>query len=197
MLKTQCSFVVLVALILIGQTAGAAGATNYLHGDTWVQLQGWADDGSADPGNAAVTVVDFGDASYAFGYKWSDGAMGSDMILALNSQTGLVVDYTHWDAFGLAIDQLSYDGYVATSDWINSYLGYWGSDDGVVWTPHSTGVSGRALVDGNWDGWSLETDTVNYILQNPPDTPVPEPGAVALLATGAVALLRRGRLRAQ
>ena len=196
MLKTQRSLVTLVVLTLAASVVCAA-PMDYLHGSTWVQLQGWADDGSTDPGNVAVTVLDFGDASYAFGYKWSDGAMGSDMILALDSQTGLVVDYTDWGVMGLAIDQLSYDGHVATSDWINSWLGYWGSDDGVVWTSHSTGVSGRALVDGDWDGWSVEDDVVNYILQYPPDTPVPEPGAVALLAAGAVALLRRGRPRGQ
>jgi len=189
--RTVTTLLVLVCV----SNACLATPVDYLHGDTWVCLEGWADDGSPDPANVAVTVIDFGDVSYAFGYKWSGSAYGSDMLLALDAQTDLDVQYTDWGgSLGISVDSFSYAGQVATSDWVNTWLGYWASDDGVTWTPQATGVSGRALSDGDWDGWSLETDVVTYTLQNPPDTPaVPEPGSVWLLVAGTLALLNRGR----
>jgi len=178
--------------VLCASTVALAAAVDYQHGQTWVRLEDWADDGSVDPANVAVTVVDFGEESFAWGYKWTGTAFGADMILALDAQTGLDATYTDWGGdLGVAVNEIRYDGYVATSDWETSFLGYWGSPDGLAWTTHSAGVSSRALTDGDWDGWSIEDNLETYTPENPPQTPAPEPATLALLGAGGGLLVRR------
>ena len=194
--------------------------------------------------SAAMCVVDFGSASYAFQYTWEDGqtvdrpastfsatygataaaGTGEAMMLTLASETELDVDYHYHDTLGLAVDGFAYDGQAMASDgWDTTFLGYWISGspaweeevwaqdedgnwyladtihhpatdgDGENWTASGTGVGGRMLSDGFFDGWSQEYVADGYSPQNVPATPVPEPATIGLLLTGAIGLLRRRR----
>ncbi len=62
------------------------------------------------------------------------------------------------------------------------------------WVASNTGVGGRPLVDGSWDGWSYSAfgDPGPTQAVNAP-APIPEPGSLLLLASSSLALLRRRR----
>ena len=193
----KTGFVVFLVLLALSSVSLAAP---YNHGGTWVEIEYWS--GSGD--SKAVCVIDFGGGdSYAFGYLWTGAATAWDMVQAMDAPGGLGMEYTMWN-FGTAedpvwapaIDSFTYDTHTAISDWETSFLGYWGSQDGVSWTPHMVGVAGRSLADGCWDGWSLEDPTISYDPLNAPVTPVPEPATIGLMGMGLLCLLRRGRRRA-
>ncbi len=149
----------------------------------------------ADGDNLSVCVIDFGETSYAFGYRWDDAADGEDMLLALDAQTALAVDYTTY-SFGIGINSLSYAGETIISDgWATTFPGYWTCGDGESWVSSSVGVSDRTLAAGSFDGWSQESVANGFTAIFPPTTPVPEPAGAVLLAIGAaVAIGRRKRV---
>lgn len=181
-----------LAAVLLAVSA-VTYAEQYNFGGTTVDISAWADDGSASPASTSVLVIDFGPQSVGLGYHYTGPATTADMLLALDAQTNLVLDATDWGgSLGLSVNQIAWGNMTATSDWVNSFLGFWGGD-GNGWTPQDTGASGRTLSDGSWDGFSIETDTFNYTFQNPPDIPAPEPATAALLVGGALALIRRRR----
>ncbi len=59
---------------------------------------------------------------------------------------------------------------------------------GATWTESNTGVAGRELADGSWDGWAY--GPYGTVPQEP--VPVPEPGGL-LAAVGAAVFLSRRR----
>jgi hypothetical protein len=62
-----------------------------------------------------------------------------------------------------------------------------------AWISSNTGVLGRPVVDGSWDGWIYsDGSTVPALPVNAP-SPIPEPGAPGLILAGAAAGLRRQR----
>ena len=159
-----------------------------------VQIESWTGTGA----NSAVLVLDFGpapDDSYAFGYRWDGSATSADMVLALDAAPNAPdFDTKDWGpSLGLGINKITYDGHVAESNWILTFLGYWLSTDGLNWSPAQTGVSGRALTNGSWDGFSVEPVNDLFEPVNAPVTPAsaPEPMTLGLLLAGGVALLRR------
>lgn len=155
-----------------------------------VDIEYWADLGTE---NEAVLVLDSGPDQLAFGYRWDGDATSWDMLQALDSAGNLAVSATDYGDLGLFINGFTYDTFSLFGDWPNSILGSWNSEDGEAWTAPNVGVELRMLSDGAFDGWSLDLDTENFTLENPPRTPViPEPASLALLAVGTVALLRRG-----
>lgn len=63
------------------------------------------------------------------------------------------------------------------------------------WVASNTGVGGRPLVDGSWDGWAYAAfgDPGPGQATNAP-APIPEPSCVALVTGAAFVLLRRRRV---
>jgi hypothetical protein len=63
------------------------------------------------------------------------------------------------------------------------------------WVSSNTGVSGRPLVDGSWDGYVYAPfgGSGPALAMNAPAA-IPEPGSILLMAGGALAFLRRKRV---
>ncbi len=183
-----------IALTLFAVSVLAQASVLYDHGGTDVMVEDFVGVSLNESANTSICVVDFGVDSYAFAYRWNGSATAAEMMLALAGETDLYMESTDWGgALGLGVDLLAYDGNSAVSDWWNTWLGYWGSSDGVTWTPQNLGVSGTPLINGDWHGWSVEDDVVTYVATYPPVTPVPEPAASSLLVLGGLGLYRRRR----
>jgi hypothetical protein len=159
-----------------------------------VQVEYWTGEGA----NSAMMIVDFGQdaANYAFGYRWNGEAYSYDMISSICDAGLLDAAFTDWGAGAYTVDSISYASFVADSNWTDSFLGYWGSADGVAWTPHDVGISSRLLQNGDWDGWSVEDPRISWTPLHPPVAPLqtPEPTTIALMAVSAAALFRRRRI---
>ncbi len=156
-----------------------------------VSIESWAGTGS----NEVLLVVDFwpdngADDSFAFGYRFETPSItGQDLLNGLAAATngltfadggGFVSDF--WYDDGVTVHHTGYD-------WPNSWWSYWGSDDfGETWAASFVGAGDRILADGDTDGWLAKPGSDST---SAPVTPVPEPGTGALLAVGAMALLRR------
>lgn len=148
--------------------------------------------------NEAILVLDFNPGeSYAFGYRWTGDAKGYDMLDGLAGASGGTLSYTYTDwggTLGYAIDSITYDGLtMGAGDYPSDWCAYFTSLDGSTWDEASTGVSYRELDNGDWDGWSQQSE--GYPASSvPPVTPVPEPSAMALFVLGGgVAWLRMRR----
>lgn len=157
-----------------------------------VDVEYWTGTGS----NSAMLVVDYGQDSFLFGYRWDGEATGWDMISQIADGGPLDITSVSWGG-AYTIEGISYSYndvlYEAEPDWGNYYWGYWNSVDGLQWDPSNVGMSARQLQDGDWDGWSIEEAVVSYIPLNPPQ--VPEPTTMLLLAAGSMVLLRQGKRR--
>ncbi|GAG48832.1 unnamed protein product, partial [marine sediment metagenome] len=126
---TLSMFVVLLAC------AAAAFASPYNFNGKWVEVEHWAGSGN----NLTMCVVDFGQPSYAFGYKWdggdtvarpagngfSDDPVGADiaeaMLLTFSYDATLTVNYHYHETWGFAVDGFEYDGHEIVSDgWVTT-----------------------------------------------------------------------------
>ncbi|MCD4699793.1 MAG: hypothetical protein K8R91_04385 [Phycisphaerae bacterium] len=183
-------------------------ASPYEFDGKWVDVEYWAGSGS----NMALCVVDFGQDSYALGYRWDDGDtvarpagngfsndpvsadISEAMLLIFSYDAVLTVNYHYHATWGFGIDGFEYDGQSIVGDgWVTTYPGYWLSDDGETWAPSGFGTSSRILSDGDWDGWSQEYVANGWSPINEPNTPLPEPATLVLLGMGGAMLLGRGR----
>ena len=151
----------------------------------------WA--GAVDGDYEAVVVVDFAPgSSFAFGYRWNDGAAptGWDALSAINAAGALDVTFTPY-SWGVMVNDFAY-GSVVSGDESSYSWGYYIGDDGVNWTaPTAYGVSGRPLVDGCWDGWSWGGVDDDWNHLRAPITPTPEPISMVLLGLGGMIMSRR------
>lgn len=195
------------AAFCVALFAVTAGGFGYTFDDVVVEVEVGAGT------KQAMLVIDFGgDNSYAWSYKWDGAATGEDMLLAMNAGTELEVDYHIDPTWGFGLDALRYGGYEVISDgWFTTFPGYWwaghdeyldfvgdtvpawdnnGQDD---WLVAQVGAGTRQLADGYWDGWSQEYMANGFDPVHTPQTPVPEPATLCLLAAGGLALLRRRR----
>ncbi len=128
-------------------------------------IEYWVGEGD----NEAALVIDWFDGieprSLIWGYRWDGDANGLDMIQAIaNADQRLSGDF---DAMVSEVQyDLNNDGSIDDSDHdmgMNDYpTGYWSyflkeasTED---WSYSSTGIAGRTLTDGCWDGWVFVQD---------------------------------------
>jgi hypothetical protein len=175
-------------------------------------VDGWAE---SSPGASDGTVgmyIDFGNGNDAvFGYNWNwDGALdtiarpagngfsddpvdaylGEAMMLALDDQTGLDVNYSYHPTFGFFLQNLVSGGETLSD--VSSYVGLWTSQDGSDWSYASVGVSSLDLSTANWLGFTAIPFTADF----PPSSSlapaaIPEPTSLALLGLAGLAVIRR------
>ena len=177
-----------------------------------VAVEQWAGSGA----NEAMCVIDFGGGNnYAFGYRWDGPATSEDMLVDLDAQTNLTIDYSYHPTYGFGLDGISYQGHsiVVSPFWDPYYPAFWWSGhaaydedlyddnwnyigtvthpaaagDGENWLYAPLGASSRELADGVWDGW---TQGENWVA-DPPATPTPEPMTAAMMAVAAAFFVRR------
>ncbi len=167
-MRNLCLIVTFAAACLASKAAGEL----YDFNQKTVVVESWA--GAGD--NEALCVIDFGQDSFAFGYRWDEGDtftrsssgfadfygytaganLSEAMLLALDEQTGLSVSYHYNNALGMALDAFEYDGQVIESDgWVTTYLSFYISGhpafDEPVWEEVPPGSN-------NW----VQTDTINH-----------------------------------
>lgn len=186
----------LLALVAAVFICGSVGAFSFN------DIQLWAGSGS----NRAALVIDWNDGKnpecLAWGYRWDGTATGRSMLNAIKS-----IDQRLYEAPGpygeAAVLGLGYDmdsnGFSSDdssdhyrSGWSTAgFWSYWlkSTTDGT-WSFSHSGIAGRTLSDGCWDGWSFSNGAV-------PDTPtaatrVPEPSTFFVLVTGAAGLVSFG-----
>ena len=152
-----------------------------------VIVEYWAGSGS----NESMLVLDFGDDSYAFGYRWDTAAPSSYHALEAIRAGGLMEMSSHYDEgqAGWFVDSLSYGGLTMSS------MAFFTATDGTDWATSWDGASDRVLSNGAWDGWAagewVEVSPDWWEFSGIPTTPVPEPSLLALLSGGALILRKR------
>lgn len=157
--------------------------------------------------NTSTLIIDFGylnGDAYQFEYSYDGTATAENMLLALDAQTELAVQYQVFTFSGqssIYVDGFSYKG--------NSSFPVYQGSQGEAWsywtldsiadsytTTHPTGPSGRTLADGSVDAWTLNVspyNTLGFTATNTPPAYTPEPTSLALLAVGGLAAIRRRR----
>jgi len=134
---------------------------------------------------------------------------------------GGFVTNLEWDADQNGTPEFTFPGYNGGT---GEYLGYWVNNDQVPglfsngaapagshilpplgspydeagpgrWVSSDTGVLGRPVVDGAWDGWLYSSGDGTVLPGFPLNAPapIPEPGAAALIVLTGSLLLRRRR----
>ncbi len=179
-------------VILAGMIALCAASAGALTFDQ-VLVETWVGTGA----NEALLVVDFGPASFAFGYRFDGQKTGFDMISDIAAATDLDFnDNTEYG--GHLIDMFSYQGYYLSYDshtWSNTHWWeYWTSPDGEAWASSWVGCGDRVLSNGAWDGWTWSPSWPE--VGTAPDVPlVPEPSPLVAMCSfvglAGAKLLRR------
>jgi len=155
-----------------------------------VEVTYWTGAGPGDGVHEAVMVVDWqvpGQDSLVFGYRWTSEVTGEDMLTAIDSADNRFYFEWHflyegavygigWDADGDGFDRADPDDYYAEGWWSNGFWRYYLSTDGETWAISETGVAGRTLSDGDWDGWSWSPDFVTSVPDNLPPAVTSVPG---------------------
>ena len=196
------TFVIAAGLIACSVTLSPqANAASFLTTDV-TQWIGVAD--GAGVSEAVLAIQWPGEISaWAWGYRWqtSESKTGADMLSAF-----VTASNGAFSVPGLA------GGFITDMQWMgHSFPAYNGSEylqyfvnnaqgspfDGAgpgEWDASNTGVNGRSLVDGSWDGWSYSAfgDAGPAEGLNAP-APIPEPSSFLLIAGASLAFFRRRR----
>jgi len=129
----------------------------------------------------------WGTAVFGLGYDLNDNG-----VFAVNPPVA-------FDSGGLAVDTNPDDARVAADagdHWREGWnTGFWAyylkGSSGDAWESAMTGAADRVLSDGAWDGYSFAAGFVSAAPGEPVPAAVPEPGTLALLVLGALALARQ------
>jgi hypothetical protein len=194
----------LLCVVLFAMTLGAAQAQNT---PLITQTVGTGS-------NVSYFVINFDDgpnnsnnpsSDYVFAYHWDSSAAptGETMLTALNQLTNptLQVNQTYYASFdayfvnGFTYTDHSQTGYYNSSADQASWV-YWVDDSGT-WQQSGSGVNGRTLFNGSYDGW---TYYVGDSFAGDPPSPVtpsaaPEPSSLCVLVLGAAGLMLLVRRR--
>ena len=142
--------------------------------------------------NESFFVVDFQDGtvdhSYAFGYLYDGSKTGADLITALSSGAGLGATYLY---SGGAVNSFTFNGHSEAGFENEAYWSYYLGNDGRNWSYSSTGIKGRTLSNGSWDGWSWDMNSADP-LPLTPTAPAPVPEASTAASLGLVLALGAG-----
>jgi hypothetical protein len=158
--------------------------------------------------------------SVAWGYRWSGDVNLQTMVFDLaGSITGgpapvvgsdprLSLEVSNFGSMGYFVDILTYDHGGLGGGWPTWPMNLTGWDGtnwnnlftlegSNIWSPGpfqlaDVGMADTSLVDGGWYGWVMANGPQTYSFQQPVSA-VPEPSAIALLATGAAFLRFFGR----
>ena len=173
-----------VSLFLVCVITAVAGA--YTFDD--IPIEYWAGSGS----NEAVVVVDFGPASYAFGYRWEDGTKYRKDLMDAVDMAGAL----NYNQSGGFLNTISYGSYqnVGQNSWPTDWWAYFTGTDGVSWNFSGVGFADRILSNGSWDGWAHQT-TDDWPPAHWPTTSVPEPITLTLLGIGGLLALKKSGKR--
>lgn len=144
-----------------------------------VLVENWIGSGS----NEAMLVVDFGEKSFAFGYRFDGQPTGWNLISDVASATELdiTVDMSWGSPFITGISYKGYYGYYDPANWQTSnWWEYWNSTDGETWSSSWVGCADRVLAAGAWDGWTFSPPWPSQ--GTPPDVPlIPEPSTLGVI----------------
>jgi len=164
-------------------------------------ISGTAGSGS----NTYFFVMDFRDFSapqeYAFTYKSNSATLSFESILVgLDSVPTFNALISTGSPFGDSLDGLAYTGKTKFNDFAgsnsgepNGFWSQWNSATGSSWTEDNSGISGQIISAGQWAGASWTSD-FNTVTNAAPRVPTgadaaPEPGALVLLASGALGVI--------
>jgi hypothetical protein len=190
---TMITLLLAAAFVMTVAVSGPASAYTF----DQVIIDFWTDDGSTDPTNEAVIVVDWNQTnaptggyvteSHAFGYRWTGTSTAWAAMQDLETASGGALDFTSGGSF------LEYAEYNDGTDFHSNKTptDYWGwfalgdSADGITWTANA-GIGGNLI-----DGWffGINSDKDNWTLATLDTPAVPIPAAVWLLGSGLLGLV--------
>lgn len=130
----------------------------------------------SSPGGYGVALYGLGYDLDHDGFALSDGTVFTD---------GLAITGASDTATAVDADDHYKEGWLSAGYW-----SYWLSDDGVDWGFSGTGMSGRTLTDGAWDGWSW-APAFDATAPSEPVPAVPEPMTAVLFGLGMLLAARR------
>jgi hypothetical protein len=200
-LKTTMRLLFAGALISCAVLTPTASAASLLITD----ITQWIGPAAGTGVSQAVMAIQWPGQSQAFawGYRWqtTETKTGGDMLAAFVAASQGAFTVT-WLAGGFVTDMQwmghsfpAYNGSEYLQYFVNNAQGspFDGAGPGE-WDASNTGVNGRLLVDGSWDGWSYSAflDAGPAEGLNAP-APIPEPGSLVLVAAASLTLLRRRR----
>lgn len=161
-------------VLVVGWVVWSACSVGWAGTFDGVDVKYWAGSGASE----AVVVIDFGPGhNYAFGYSWDGNATGWDALAAIDAAGSVNVDAT-WSV-DFQSHFISNFGYPGATKGTGITWGYYGSTNGSSWSAWGVGADGRALVNGDYDGWSWgNCDTSTWAHLRPPTTPMKSPRVI-------------------
>ena len=147
--------------------------------------------------NEATMAIDFDFGnSFLFSFKWDGSATGWEALSAIDDAGLLDVFASNGGEWGMFVEDFDYPGGTEYDYGEGVYAGwaYFNSADNEIWSLSPGGVSFRELSNGDWDSWVWTNYDENWLpIRTPGTAPIPEPGAMLLLAAGGLLIRKPGR----
>jgi hypothetical protein len=140
--------------------------------------------------SAYVQIEFFEGDAYLFEVFFDGGGVTTfDLLLTLEQDIGLTLEYIDFAGFGPFVTALGWDGHFNSGDGSGGH-DFWHSyvrdSQAAAWDFAQVGVDGRVVFDGSWDAFIFGRDDLPIEL-----VPVPAPPAAAALALLALSARRR------